>query len=57
MDKYENAIRNAESLDDLEFIIELASNDESISSREYCQVYGKAIDRAHDFTPYVNCGL
>lgn len=57
MEKYINAISRAESMDDLNFILEMACQDDNTTNADYCRIYDAATAKAHEFTPYVNCSL
>lgn len=55
--KYISIISRAESMDDLNFILEIACQDEDLTNAEYCSIYDTATTKAYEFTPYVNCSL
>lgn len=55
--KYISIISRAESMDDLNFILEIACQDEDLTNAEYCSIYDAATAKAYEFTPYVNCSL
>lgn len=50
--KYMDRINGAKSMDDLDSIIEEASNDDSMSNKEYEQLYAAALSRAQGWQPH-----
>jgi hypothetical protein len=44
--KYLEKIENAQSLEELDALIEVAAHDETISNTEYCDIYSKALTKA-----------
>lgn len=49
--KYESEINRANSLDELDAIIERLANDDSLSNKEYEALYSKALRRAQSWDP------
>ena len=45
MEKYVEQIRDAESLDDLDQIIEIAAFDDGITHAEYCKLHKLAMEK------------
>jgi hypothetical protein len=49
MDKYLNKIANAQTLDELDEIVEIAACDDSLLNNEYCDIYAEALKKAQNF--------
>lgn len=45
MEKYIELIRDAENLDDLDQVIEIAAHDDGITHAEYCKLYKLAMEK------------
>ena len=56
-EKYISIINRAESMDDLNFILEIACQDEDLTNAEYCSIHDAATTKAYEFTLFVNCSL
>ncbi|MBQ2895042.1 MAG: hypothetical protein IJE92_05945 [Clostridia bacterium] len=48
MEDYLGKIKNAETLDELDFIIECAAFDENLTNSEYCELYAIAMKQSQN---------
>lgn len=49
MDKYLNKIETAQTLDELDEIVEIAAFDDSLVNDEYSEIYAEALKKAQNF--------
>ena len=51
MEKYMEQIANADSLSELNNIVEKAAFDDELETIDYCKVYKNALEKAHEWLP------
>lgn len=49
MKEYLEKIRIAQTLDELDEIVEIAAYDDSLVNNEYCEIYAEALKKAQNF--------
>ena len=49
MKKHLEKIRTAQTLEELDYIVENAAFDETLTDDEYCEIYSEALKKAQNF--------